>query len=152
MVNPLQSALLVEVCPLLSKPKKHVLLKWKILGTICKHPSFLGFGKSTVSLVAERSLSKHLAFQIICSAFSIVVILFSPWQLICREQKSSFLCLLAARDLLLTSGEAWTPGDLAMALLGGHWVAKGDLKVVRLPKAYWKMSSISGWFGTVVNL
>lgn len=40
-----RAALLVEVCLLLSKLKKHVLLEWKRLGTIYKHPSFQGFGK-----------------------------------------------------------------------------------------------------------
>lgn len=29
--------------------------------------------------------------------------------------------------LLLTSGEAWALGPLAMALLGGPWVAEGDI-------------------------
>lgn len=52
------------------------------------------------------------------------VVLFSPGRLICREQKGSLLCLPAARDSA-DQGRSMGSGTLAMALLGGLWVAKG---------------------------
>ena len=77
-----------------------------------------------VSLVAERSLSKHPAFLVTCSAFSAVVILFPLWWLICSEQKGSLLCLPAAGD---APADQWrsvgsgTPGNgSAWGTLGGR--------------------------------
>lgn len=40
-----RAAFLAEVCLLPSKPQKHVLLEWRRLWAIYKHPGFQGFGK-----------------------------------------------------------------------------------------------------------
>lgn len=75
-----RAAFLAEVCLLPSKPQKHVLLEWRRLWAIYKHPGFQGFGKpfNKFLWLKESSFSKHPELLATCSAFSAVVILFLP--------------------------------------------------------------------------